>query len=479
MTNLLSRIYDFANDAVTADVDNESTTTDSLVDVYDHIVHPGDDLADIINNQLSSGEAVWIGAGTHTVTNPDNTQILDTTVSDVTVDGPEGATVKLGDNEIDDSNRANVIRIAADDVTLCGQWTLDWNKANNGGSFSAQDPGHAAILIDGTISNTTIKGITVKQADVVPIWEQGTDSNNRAENTRLLDLDLLTVGKGPVWDNSRYMLCENVYLDTVTSSAGTENGFDPRIDAIDWQIINCWAVDVDDAGYYSNRDVKRGLIDGCYAIRCGQTKNRAAIHFGEAGGNPEDIRITNTVVLNPGDTGILWNGGTAHECRIEGNYISGGPSHGINATSGVLIQGNVIEDIDSIGIRLSGTADRSLVFNNKVFGNTNTIEGIREFGNTETRVAFNYIDNCPTGIRADGTDTELFLNWFNGVTTEYDDRGTRVVINREVDESANAEEPQTTAYPTLPVFVDFTDSGDASGDGIYYIDQGQNVHGPI
>lgn len=59
------------------------------------------------------------------------------------------------------------------------------------------------------------------------------------------------------------------------------------------------------------------------------------------------------------------------------------------------------------------------------------------------------------------------------------DNGTRTTINNQATESANAETPQVTGYANLPVMVDFTDTGDGSGDGLYIIDISETVHGPI
>ena len=64
-------------------------------------------------------------------------------------------------------------------------------------------------------------------------------------------------------------------------------------------------------------------------------------------------------------------------------------------------------------------------------------------------------------------DTILNDNHIETATTPINDLGSRTMVNHTATESANAETPQL-AWPTGTI-VDFTDSGDASGDGVYIL----------
>ena len=69
----------------------EALDTEQIKNVYDYVISTDDDIADILSNQLSTGESAWIGKGTHEPTS--TIQITD--VDDFTIHGPGTSNVVI------------------------------------------------------------------------------------------------------------------------------------------------------------------------------------------------------------------------------------------------------------------------------------------------------------------------------------------------------------------------------------------------
>ncbi|UBF23386.1 hypothetical protein HATV-3_gp36 [Haloarcula tailed virus 3] len=77
--------------------------------------------------------------------------------------------------------------------------------------------------------------------------------------------------------------------------------------------------------------------------------------------------------------------------------------------------------------------------------------------------------------------SDVSIEWPNAREAALDsfvsDSGTRTRVNDVATEAANAEEPQG-AY-NAGTMVEFTDTGDGSGDGLYIIDRNEAPQGPV
>lgn len=449
-----------------------SVNIDELSNVFDYIVGTGDNLKDIIDNQLSDGESVFVGPGTHTVTNDNNTSILTVQNNDVTIHLHSGAVIKLGDNQIDDSNRANVIRIgdgttAYDNVTITGEGKIDWNESGgNGGSFTSLGTDNAAILVDGPCENIKLTDFGVVDADTVPIWVEGAGSAaaDRAKGVAIDSLDLTNVGKGPLWQYANFVRCSGIYLDTTDASAATENGIEAGQYTDHWQIVDNRVVDTDHAGIYVyNSTGRRGVISGNTLLRCGQTKSAPGIHIGPSG-ESEHLVISENSIVSAGAQGIDYHG-LSHSSAISNNIVidSGDHSYHIRGGGGgsdLTILGNIALNSAGNAFTVEDGAETTIIAFNQVDAGSNGNWGVNlASGLDNCFIGFNYFRNCSIGVDIVGNDNRLLHNTFESCTTNVDDTGTRTRRNG-VGAVASSGAPTASNWDAGDIVEDTNNPGD-------------------
>lgn len=178
---------------------------------------------------------------------------------------------------------------------------------------------------------------------------------------------------------------------------------------------------------------------------------------------------------------------TAPNALIANNQIQGGSYRGIDVLGGAadsLVIGNVVDGCTSQGIRsgepgipiigntVINTGDHAIQTNNTdmmVLGNycsPSTGWAIRIPGN-ECVAAFNVVESNPVRFEIGATDNEAWGNSRIDSGSIVSDQGTRNLINGVGSESANAETPSSSW--SIGSVVDFTDSGDGSGTGVYHL----------
>jgi hypothetical protein len=122
-----------------------SLSTDEIVNVYDYIIDPSeDDVATVLNN-LSDGDSVWLGVGTHGTTGTySDGAIIDITANDVTVAGASGSRIKHDSSTTDSGEGVRLIEVRGDDVTLRG-FTVNGDYQNAGTINDATDGHNIAV----------------------------------------------------------------------------------------------------------------------------------------------------------------------------------------------------------------------------------------------------------------------------------------------------------------------------------------------
>lgn len=164
-------------------------------------------------------------------------------------------------------------------------------------------------------------------------------------------------------------------------------------------------------------------------------------------------------------------------CSIHGNYVIGSPSRGIyiknDDTYAISVRNNTVRDALANGIRCEAT--RVMIEGNNIYDCSDT--GIVVKGN-DCRVYNNFIykinsttANYGIGLSANPSGLRIQNNYIEQVLiSDYTGTGTRCVINGIATDSGNAETPTATYYEPGES-VDWTDTGDGSGDGLYTLMQ--------
>jgi hypothetical protein len=250
----------------------------------------------------------------------------------------------------------------------------------------------------------------------------------------------------------RYGTIENIMCNTLDdgSHVGFSNG--THINVSNIVAINPTrnAVLVAESGVEKINVSNVLVVDGTSALKCANGRAVTATNLISVGskvvfsdGPVDGLRVTNAMALNP-------NGNVSHGCRFTGTNATNIRLSNIyteSAFRGFTVAGGDVTVSDSY---FSATDGQVVLYDDaaSTFVNCET----EEFGTTNTE------------INANSKQSRFVAHTTNG--------GGRVnfgsaILNREAVESANAESPQGS-YPT-GTFVRFTDSGDGSGTGTYFV----------
>lgn len=206
-----------------------------------------------------------------------------------------------------------------------------------------------------------------------------------------------------------------------------------------YQIVNSMFEGCDGDGFRALDDGNAMLISNCYSKQNGGSgfyiANRGSIVSGcyasDNGGNGFEMRVTGYVSAISG-CGAQNNSGSGFwlgegRCFCSG-YSTGNTQHGF--------------DIQGQNNTVIGMATGNGLYGYNIAGWRNVVI---------------------TNNHASELNTSGLYNWTHSRNN---------TVNNVAEESANAEEPQLV-YP-VGAIVDFTDSDDGSGDGLYILDTGGN-----
>ena len=254
----------------------------------------------------------------------------------------------------------------------------------------------------------------------------------------------------------------------------TNNGFSTsRITIVDNAVenfVNGIVGQASRGGTFSNITIDRNVVTQTTGagVRLGPCTKSSASHntiVGDANGPTTGVRVFQ-----------------ATYSRVVGNEVQG---HATGVTNGILVDNSTAV----------ACTDVSVTGNNVRTCATYGVRVITANGQTYTNldVSHNIINGCPTGVslggaiqdsvvignRVDGATTGMAWastvnycraaqNQLRGNTTAFTFTANANVINGLAQESASAETPTAANWQPGDV-VDFTDSGDATGDGIYVL----------
>jgi len=212
--------------------------------------------------------------------------------------------------------------------------------------------------------------------------------------------------------------------------------------------------------------------------------------------NSQSNYINNIFVNNCENSGIII--GRGEETLISNSYSKANNANGLlvtggyglmvnccrfddNADDGILIDSTSNVTINNCGADGNTEAGASIyaqcnLMNSRFSSNTGTTSDAQIKVNNDWCVVIgNYLSCGGTdGIYISASVDECFIcnNMIYNSTDDFSNiREVGVIYNTIGKETANAEEPQSTTWQ-IGAIVDFTDSGDASGDGIYIKDTG-------
>ena len=240
-------------------------------------------------------------------------------------------------------------------------------------------------------------------------------------------------------------------------------------------MVDCYVVDAEDKGIYllgSNHVLDRVTIKECLG---------AGIKLG----NCDNTKIVNSCFWGNTNFGVLTQQDNGH---IIGNRIYS------NGADGIYLDGCQNDTITNNDFRLNGecgiygaAASYNTISNNVFLDNSQTTDNVYSAVQLADSTYNSLVGNVVLGTGAEEDHKYCFeetggscnfnqfcCNQATGAQTgayllEANDGSS---INGHGTESANAETPQL-AWP-IGTIVDFTDSGDASGDGIYIKDAAGN-----
>ena len=275
-----------------------------------------------------------------------------------------------------------------------------------GGGIGEQAEGGTLLIMDDDVDGSMFEDVSIFANNKYFFTIQNLRmEGNKANNAAGCGIKLAPTGAGFYWD----FAMRDVFIRDFK-----DDGFYTN-DAHGYWIENCPIEGNDgkgidfDGGHY-------GMISGCTIAANGASGI-------DVGGHTETTIIGCRVNDNGTgtDEGILCGGGT----KVIGNKIYNNYNKGINA----------------------GYGERCIIVGNTLNKGTDQDYGV-------------HVPNGP----ADNFIDDNYC--FGHTTADYDDLAVRTLINGIGKETADAETPQHAEWQ-IGHIVDFVDSGDASGDGIY------------
>lgn len=268
---------------------------------------------------------------------------------------------------------------------------------------------------------------------------------------------------GPVFKDTN-----DIFIGKAASGFNTNHG---------WRFLGCGAVHID-------------------TLAVGDETNTVTlVEINQSAGSTFNRTSIGKLYLFKGDTGLVAKNG---DTTIEQNLKIGSIVSVSNSTYGVdidSVRGVKIDWLnsydDGVGLKIGGTAQRMeigcKIYNSDYSGAevdagasrlklTGYIHGANTSGSTgKSELDIQSTDKqiVLDGLLLEGIDTAQNLNVVAGNQVEiYGTKiptvsGTPYIYNNQAQESANAEQPQGT-YPPGTI-VDFTDTGDGSGTGVYLL----------
>jgi parallel beta-helix repeat protein len=293
-------------------------------------------------------------------------------------------------------------------------------------------------------------------------------------------------------------------------------------------------------GVHVQPSAERVVVDSVYATKWGSTLGAIAVSTSNEGWVQNCTTVDNDVHINQSSTeGTLYainnriynfsNGSTNQGYRINGKngYIIGGYIEGQTNKTAIHIYGQssegsgegynimgVVSNATGASVKVVNNSGRTDVardinivgchFNNgfgvhfkgatNCFLSNTTITdskwGVRIKDNAGVLADNNHVTNCTfrlggdkpanAAVEMEGAGTVRINN-----TNIYPEKGDTtanpgdgmIIMDNEVPVTKDAEKPNSTGKG--PNFINFTDSGDGTGDGIYYEDSEGNTHGPL
>jgi parallel beta-helix repeat protein len=223
---------------------------------------------------------------------------------------------------------------------------------------------------------------------------------------------------------------------------------------------------IDDVSGGISADCQIDHVFSTYGVDCGI---RCDYNWG--------LRVTNCISEYSGDENLSI--GTSIGAFVSNCFLAYSKGlYGVQFNSeGGLFHDNIVYLNQKCGVLLAGARKYQIVSGNVFYGNGTAAasDGLWVDGSNDyaTIIGNEFKENTAYGIDLDADYCIVTGNTFyNNTSGMIDLAGAGNVINGAAKESANAETPQLV-YPRGTI-CDFTDSGDGTGTGIYWLDQDGN-----
>lgn len=187
------------------------------------------------------------------------------------------------------------------------------------------------------------------------------------------------------------------------------------------------------------------------------------------------LNLSNCWLEYPGKSCIYGGGGSL---RLSNCHLSYGGEYGIYGSAQIHVVNCYIGNCVKSGIHYGGSDNIIKVSNCTI--TTNSTAGNNLYSGIDFDVGTLLLSNCDIGgtdhkyavdLLGNSHDSRLSNNYIGAfVTADYSDLGTRNCIEDLGTESSNGEAPADASWPK-GTLVQFVDTGDASGNGIYLKDR--------
>jgi hypothetical protein len=428
---------------VGGEMSSSSLSTDELTNIYDFVISPSDDLQDIISNQASKGDSIWIGPGQH-----DTDGRTDITVDNLTIDGAGASSLVKGAG----GHVVFAVFNEADKVTI-KNIRVDQN---------ADDPTTGTSPSDGT---------AIRWRGAQGGGDYGTVKNVVIENC---DYDGLLAGK-----NALGFTVENVLVSDVGDDGINPGG--PTLDAGDdppeTTVSNCVVERANNDSYHLSTASERTVLSACrskFAGRAGigvnggdniivdgfvSYQDQRGVQSFNSPTTINDVDIGATII-EPTNRGVIIEHDDASNWDLDLHVVDAAASsvrvrdfggditldlHSENPGSGrhVLVLSN--EDVSPNQVQLSGRlvgGDRGVIDREGAAWSIDdlNLNDISEYGILLSYSSETAVDGRIDGVTAVGgiTDDIIFLNDATGVAVN-GLVSSATSANNAVNESGNAD----------------------------------------
>jgi hypothetical protein len=310
---------------------------DAFPDVADVVIGADDDLPSRFANDVSTGDLVALGPGTHehgvSGTSGQSDTIFSIVDDNVTLYLAPGAVVKLPDGEVSDGDNATMVRVNSDGVTIRGDGAFDANRANN--SVSGTDD--FEIVRAGVVDDFTLRGVELRGSPGKTVSAGG--NSTQASNINVVDTEHVDSVEGVIminFDGLRFVNNELRGMDEDSVEPVDSEGVVVANNTI--KNSGREAVDLFDGNI-------RAVVANNVIRGVGQSVQSPAISVAGSGSANEHVIVANNTISGVSGNepaigvGVEFTGATNEDVLISDNEIDHSKAYKIQAATDVRVEG--------------------------------------------------------------------------------------------------------------------------------------------